>query len=352
MILDFTTKQCISSYNYRYGGLESHIKNSYLNTLLQMLFFIWPLRELAKTHIRHSCTREPCLSCELGFLFRMLECCEGVNCQASNFLRAFGLIPQGFYIVILARALGLLEVDGSSFGALIQTSCRFVLEQIHQEMNDPLFSRLVGISVNSKSRCDNGHEFLRETKPFVIDLLYSTKKKLKNDFVDLLKSSINKSTVTKAWCSLCDSYQNTTQTKELASPPNFMCINANVNNETDIDHWITESPESWLPLSIAIIMDGDLQIIDMDHKPDLSKYKEESVSVYDLRATIAEIKTEKQGHLVGHINVSESPVEPNWHLFNDFTVQKVDEENIFQKVVGALTSVENTMYCSVRKKEL
>lgn len=78
-----------------YAGLETDIQNSYCNSLLQMLFFIWPLRELAKTHIRASCFRDPCLTCELGFLFRMLEGANGVNCQASNFLRAFGLIRQG-----------------------------------------------------------------------------------------------------------------------------------------------------------------------------------------------------------------------------------------------------------------
>jgi PAB-dependent poly(A)-specific ribonuclease subunit 2 len=79
----------------KFGGLETHIQNSYWNALLQTLFFVWPLREIAKAHIRLNCIREPCLTCELGFLFRMLEGSQGVNCQASNFLRALALVPQG-----------------------------------------------------------------------------------------------------------------------------------------------------------------------------------------------------------------------------------------------------------------
>ena len=33
--------------------------------------------------------------CESGFLFRMLEDAKGINCQASNFSRAFSATPQG-----------------------------------------------------------------------------------------------------------------------------------------------------------------------------------------------------------------------------------------------------------------
>lgn len=78
-----------------YGGLETHIRNSYCNSFLQVLYFILPLRKIAKSHIKTSCAKENCLLCELGFLFHMLEDSKGQNCQATNFLRAFSTIPQG-----------------------------------------------------------------------------------------------------------------------------------------------------------------------------------------------------------------------------------------------------------------
>lgn len=39
--------------------------------------------------------REFCLCCELGFLFKMLEDAKGLNCQASNFLRALTHTSEG-----------------------------------------------------------------------------------------------------------------------------------------------------------------------------------------------------------------------------------------------------------------
>lgn len=78
-----------------YGGLETNIRNSYCNSLLQVLYFILPLRQIAKCHICTSCDKENCLMCELGFLFRMLEDSNGQNCQATNFLKAFSTISQG-----------------------------------------------------------------------------------------------------------------------------------------------------------------------------------------------------------------------------------------------------------------
>lgn len=279
-----------------YGGLESHISNSYLNPLLQMLYFIWPLRELSKTHIRHPCVKEPCLSCELGFLFRMLECCEGVNCQASNFLRAFGLIPQ-------ARALGLLvvEPEQAQFGRLIQTSCRFILERVHSELADNLVENLLGMKLSSSSLCDKEHVFVRETNPFVVDLAYADAKKSKK-FVDVLQHSINRVSNSKAWCGSCNAYAPTKQTKSLATAPYFMCINANINSSTESELW---NQNNWLPFCIAIILNANkFQIINMDSNPDISEHDPSSVYIYDLRATIAEIKLEGKAHLVGHMNGS------------------------------------------------
>lgn len=78
-----------------YAGLETHITNSYTNALLQVLYFLEPIRLYCKSHLTTSCAKEHCLLCELGFLFRMLEDSKGANCQASNFLKAFATVPQG-----------------------------------------------------------------------------------------------------------------------------------------------------------------------------------------------------------------------------------------------------------------
>ncbi|KAJ3080721.1 poly(A)-specific ribonuclease [Quaeritorhiza haematococci] len=137
-----------------YGGLETHILNSYCNAMLQVLHCTRPLREVCKHHITRACGKEFCLACELGFLFRMLEDSKGLNCQASNFLRAFGNVPQ-------ASALGLFEPDqpshpnavnsllSISYSSLIQNFNRFIMEQVHQEVQTVDGSHPANLVINT-----------------------------------------------------------------------------------------------------------------------------------------------------------------------------------------------------------
>ena len=93
------------------------------------------MRTVAKSHTFEACPKENCLLCEAGFLFRMLEDARGMNCQASNFSRAFGANPQ-------IAALGLIDHENDAaksvaYATLIQTFNRFLLECMTSESTLP-----------------------------------------------------------------------------------------------------------------------------------------------------------------------------------------------------------------------
>jgi PAB-dependent poly(A)-specific ribonuclease subunit 2 len=79
----------------RYSGLETHIVNSYANSLLQVLHFTPLVRNLALHHAASACIDESCMLCEMGFLSDMLQKAEGWACQATNMLKTLSRQPNG-----------------------------------------------------------------------------------------------------------------------------------------------------------------------------------------------------------------------------------------------------------------
>ncbi|MCJ1419496.1 poly(A)-specific ribonuclease [Xylographa parallela] len=270
----------------QFSGLETHIANSYTNSLLQLLRFTPLVRNVALHHTATTCLYETCLLCEMGFLFDMMEKAEGQSCQATNFLKTFSSIPE-------ASNMGLLEENAhhTPLTAMLQAACRFLLE--HSALD------------------------YRKVSPNT------------SEFNQILKISIERATQTRGWCDKCRRYQQLATRKSVRGVPDVLMINAAVSTAESKQYW---AKPGWMPSEIGVIIEnGKCFCFEGE---DLRLHVERgmhNVKVYELVGIVADINSgeHQKSHLVSLINTSisdpRSGLRDNWHLFNDFLVRKVSK---------------------------
>ncbi|KAL4817259.1 PAB-dependent poly(A)-specific ribonuclease subunit pan2 [Aspergillus spinulosporus] len=320
-----------------FSGLETHIANSFTNSLLQLLKFIPLIRNIALHHAATSCIAESCLLCEMGYLFDMLEKANGQNCQATNLLKTFSSFRE-------ASNLGLLEenLTNKSLSSAIQAVNRFFLGQIAQDYrriapnSEDLDMRLATIASESIRCMFCQNEIVRPGNTLVNELVYPAidmKQARRNHtlrFSNILRASIEREAQNRGWCHICRRYQQSVMRKTAHRMPHVLMLNAAINSPACRRLWTIPG---WLPDEIGIVLEGgqvlcfegeDLRMRIQGQMPGLI--------IYDLVGLVAEINIpeHQKAHLVSFINVSVSSREretrSKWHLFNDFLVTEVDKD--------------------------
>jgi PAB-dependent poly(A)-specific ribonuclease subunit 2 len=203
----------------------------YVNAAVQALFFTPPFRDGIS---QHSCERDVCMSCELQFLFAMLDVGRaGVAVEAGNFTKAFLSMAS-------AGALGLL--DGPTalpLAARIESFTRYLLEQLHKDAggNDASgVSRLTGADAVSYGRfTPSGVEWDRGSRPFQHTLNYDN---APLDFAALVKQTLYREMApTRAFCATTGTFEMMTQTRRLTTLPNLLLLGANMKADGYSDWW-------------------------------------------------------------------------------------------------------------------
>ncbi|KJA18541.1 hypothetical protein HYPSUDRAFT_144864 [Hypholoma sublateritium FD-334 SS-4] len=322
-----------------FSGLETHILNSYTNSVVQVMHYIMPIRQLAKAHITDNCPREHCLLCELGFISRMLEDARGTNCQASNFCKTVGVLAlasNAIEIIDYGR-----EGKGIDYVQKIQTFHRFLVDHMSSEGNyfpnnpflQPTSSRSIpaaspitqllgidGVNHIICSACKRVRD--KHNLTHIVDLVYP-KKALASDqhplnLAGLVRSSLFRQITHKAVCPSCKHFstfitRRSTSTRQL---PPILAVNASVHNDESFSFWQDGRNSNFIQPRISLR--GQVGGID----------DEESVA-YDIRAMVAKISgKEDKSHLVAIVKVPEAEQSGSspWFLFNDFVVKNISQE--------------------------
>ncbi|UYV77924.1 PAN2 [Cordylochernes scorpioides] len=292
-----------------FAGLEANLPNSYnnnmiqkslsihqLNCVVQVLYYIEPLRSAL---LNHLCDREFCLSCELNFLFHMLDSAQGLPCQvhffvavskeepqmspyisitavtmstilvlfmgvcvvingvfdpqANNFLRAFRTIPEASALGLIVNDLGEARKK-CNLPRLVQSWTRFILQQINTEMggnSEPEVSSdaerpttaktLFGGMVMCVNKCKCGNMTEQKATSMLCSLSYpSDMGKLPQpqySFLDILRRSLSLDQHMQSWCDTCEKYQYMQHTKKYVELPDILVVTCGLDNQADQNFW-------------------------------------------------------------------------------------------------------------------
>lgn len=329
-----------------YSGLETHISNSFINSLLQLYRFTPLLRNVAIHHTASGCIEPNCLLCEFGFLFDMLEKAAGQNCQATNLLRAFGTSREAASHNLFEDAAMANHIVLSN---TIQGVNRFFLNQMVTDFKawtkrpDGIDEILATAAVEAIKCIYCGNESTKNGDLRVHDMLYpqaDPKLAPRNPmfkFSSILKATLERETKNRGWCNKCRRYAQLAIKKAVHRLPLVLMLNTAITNPLMRTLW--ESP-SWLPSEIGILVQNrSVFCFEGQELAQQLRNKNHGIVVYELVGFVAEIDTtdRQQPHLVSLINVDISSRQPtvsvqskifkNWHLFNDFLVSPVDSRD-------------------------
>jgi len=235
-----------SSYNRSvHSGLLNLLPNSYVVEFIQVLYHLPPVRE----HIlNHLCMKELCLTCELSFLFHMMNHSKGVTAEPRNFLRILRQIKE-------AGALGLLEGTESSRDTLlslrIQAFCRFLLQHLSKENSQTGHKDVIREAFEFKYQrtreCLGGKHSDIDIEPGMTVKMEYPRVRRKATFEELLEQGLNAEKTQRVWCERCMTYCMMKKKKSMIQCPNILIVNANINSEADLDLWRTRDQQSSTP---------------------------------------------------------------------------------------------------------
>ncbi|OQR98814.1 hypothetical protein ACHHYP_07866 [Achlya hypogyna] len=259
-------------------GLENTLPFSYMNALLQLLYFLPSVRGHA---LQHLCDAPVCVVCELGFLFHMMNEAaakaprHAKSCQATNLLTTLRQVPAAVALGLFDTAASIVPRADAFFSFLIDTLALADLERVTLQYPE----------VASGAARDAS-------------------------FGDVLQASL----------------------QEL--PADTLCLQTGVGSwlgQDDIKElWATEKATgaSWVPTQFRVRLVDGAVVVEEPSGDDWAPSPDDFVLAGVAAAVVRDLGKSHlvsgpNAHLIAHILGPETPnkaPEENWFLFNDFSV--------------------------------
>eukprot|EP01127_Copromyxa_protea_P022427 TRINITY_DN802_c0_g2_i5.p1 TRINITY_DN802_c0_g2~~TRINITY_DN802_c0_g2_i5.p1 ORF type:complete len:1089 (-),score=127.13 TRINITY_DN802_c0_g2_i5:162-3428(-) len=361
----------ISRYNQtRLSGLENALKNTYINSLLQTLYWIPQIHAFCQSILYRE---ELTITDELGFLFRTMDLASGTPCEPRNFLTTLQKMPT-------AQNIGIFEEDvtETSYPKLIEKVQAYLLDRIHKECTtlNP---------VNKNTKWPQAKEIKKKTNNSIIDDVFGSTMKTVNNcmhcknatqistrhlsynlsfpstpssFATVLRNSLSTASNTHAWCENCGSFQMSHQRKEVTTLPNILVLNC-PSSQMSEDFWESVSDDAsalwadgnrnnmidnadsrphWIPFTIQLSHDSKtekMQVKEFSSNKSVTSTSEGTVYVLtSVISCVTDWASVPNRHLVSQIRVKPSghPMtkddksqDPGWYLFNDYQVLPISQ---------------------------
>ena len=239
--MDLVARESIEGFDFiKYNqsklfcGLENALPNVYVNAAVQVLYFSTPIR---KAIAAHSCDRDWCISCELGFLFHMFDLGgAGMACESGNFTRAFMTMAN-------ADALGLLDGPHAlPLSHRIENFTRYLLEQLRKDedmQNESTVDSVFGAETSSFGVFTPSEtSWERVSRPFQHTLMYDPDQPEGSTFCELVEHSLSYSLEpTRAFCEAKGQFETMSHRRQLRELPNVLLLGSNTKSPQYRRYW-------------------------------------------------------------------------------------------------------------------
>lgn len=335
------------------SGLENHIDNSYINSVLQVYKYCAPFQNFLltfllkewlpvdfKTIVDNGNTHGSSFCNEIGYLFDMMNKSRGKNCRITNLSEVMNQNKMAVESNLIDRSdckdFNFFELQrvACDFNNFLLTTCNFDLRNQFNSSLEPIMR--IDYQVEVKGMVCNFHRVSNESQLSI----------------NLLSPPLNKVSIL-----LSKDNHTTNSIKRNLSIINYLDFTLNQTSSLQCQQCHISYPHALevrlyavrLPLVLLINIKYSLQEYNILHQ--LNKwlvpsfyvsYKEQKVVLseegtdtndmsekYELLGYVCEISHKSPFTKGEHTLVSFVKIEQKWYLFNDFLVIEVSDTEVF-----------------------